>query len=125
MRFLLDNNLAPALVALLGAAGHDSEHVREHGMQAAPDEEVLDLARRTHRILISADTDFGLLLARTGASDPSVVLIRRSRARRARELAALLLANLDQVSGDLARGAVVVVTDTDVRVRRLPIPPGR
>lgn len=125
MRFLLDNNLAPALVALLSAAGHDSEHVREHGMQSAPDEEVLELARRNHRILISADTDFGTLLARSGAPAPSVVLIRRSRARRAKELAALLLANLEQVSEDLARGAVVVVTDTDVRVRLLPIPPGQ
>ncbi|QDO88460.1 hypothetical protein FNH13_09000 [Ornithinimicrobium ciconiae] len=124
MRFLLDNNLAPALVALLSAAGYDTEHVREHEMQSAPDEEVLELARRTHRILISADTDFGMLLARTGAPDPSVILIRRSRARRANELAALLLANLDQVSEDLARGAVVVVTDTNVRVRQLPIPPG-
>ncbi len=123
MRFLLDNKLAPALVPLFSAAGHDSEHVWEHGMQAAPDEEVLELARRNRRVLISADTDFGMLLARTGAPGPSVVLIRRSRARRAQELAALLLANLDQVSEDLAVGAVVVVTDTDVRVRRLPMPP--
>ena len=112
MRFLLDNNLAPALVALLSAAGHDSEHVREHAMQSAPDEEVLEWAKRNRRVLISADTDFGMLLARTGAAGPSVVLIRRSRARRAQELAPLLLANLDQVSEDLAIGAIVVVTDT-------------
>lgn len=125
MRFLLDNNLSPALVAVLSAAGHDSEHVREHGMGSAPDEEVLELARRNRRVLISADTDFGMLLARTGAPGPSVVLIRRSRARRTKELAALLLANLGQVSDDLAVGAIVVVADTDVRVRRLPIPPGQ
>lgn len=125
MRFLLDNNLAPALVPLLSAVGHDTEHVRDHGMQSAPDDSVLELAERTGRVLVSADTDFGMLLARTGARGPSVVLIRRSTARRAHELAALLLANLDQVSDDLAAGAVVVVTDTDVRVRLLPIPPAK
>ncbi len=124
MRFLLDNNLAAALAALLREAGHDTDHVRDHGMQAATDEEVLAWARQERRTLISADTDFGTLLARTGSPGPSIVLIRRSRARRAEELAALILANLDQVSADLVAGAVVVLTDKDVRVRRLPMPPG-
>lgn len=82
-------------------------------------------ARQDRRTLISADTDFGTLLARTGSPGPSIVLIlRRSRARRAEQLAALILANLDQVSADLVAGAVVVLTDKDVRVRRLPMPPG-
>ena len=67
-------------------------------MQSAPDEEVLELARRNRRTLISADTDFGMLLARTGAPGPSVVLIRRSRARRANELAALLSDEDEDVS---------------------------
>jgi hypothetical protein len=34
----------------------------------------------------------------------------------------LLLANLDQVTEDLAAGAIVVVTDVDIRIRLLPIP---
>lgn len=36
----------------------------------------------------------------------------------------LLLSNLDAVADDLKSGAVVVITDTDLRVRTLPIPPG-
>ena len=76
-------------------------------------------------MLVSADTDFGTLLARTGMGKPSVVLIRRSGARRASELARLLLANLGLVEDDLAAGAIVVVGDHELRVRRLPIPPGR
>lgn len=95
---------------------------RDHGIQAAADEEVLGLARQQRRTLISADTD-GTLLARTGADAPSIILIRRASPRRAEQLAALLLANLDQLTEDLLTGAVVVVTDVDLRVRRLPIPP--
>ena len=77
MRLLLDNNLPLRLAALLNDTGHDAEHVRDHGMQSAPDEAVLELARQQRRTLISADTDFGTLLARTGAASPSIVLIRR------------------------------------------------
>lgn len=92
-----------------------------HGTGSTP--QVLGLARRHQRVLVSADTDFGTLLARTGAGEPSLILIRRSTARRAEQLAALLLANLDQVSDDLVTGAIVVVSDRDLRVRPLPIPP--
>ena len=49
------------------------------------------------------------------------MLIRRLTGRRAAEQAAILLANLDVVSEDLDSGAVVVLTDEWVRVRRLPI----
>ncbi len=93
-------------------------------MQAAAEENVLGLARLHRRTLISADTDFGTLLARTGARTPSIILLRRATPRRAEQIASLLLANLDQLSEDLVAGAVVVVTDVDLRIRRLPIPPG-
>lgn len=77
--------------------------------------------RDDNRVLISADTDFGTLLAREGADRPSIMLIRRLTGRRAIEQAAIILANLDVVSEDLDSGAVVVLTDEWVRVRRLPI----
>ena len=45
MKFLIDNNLSPLLADALKAAGHDAVHVRDLGMQAAPDEEILERAR--------------------------------------------------------------------------------
>lgn len=122
MKFLIDNNLSPLLADALKAAGHDAVHLQDLGMQAATDHVVLEQARADERILVSADTDFGGLLARSGASTPSVVLIRRLAGRRAAEQAAIILANLDQVAEDLTAGAIVVLHEDSLRVRRLPMP---
>jgi predicted nuclease of predicted toxin-antitoxin system len=77
--------------------------------------------RAEQRVVVSADTDFGTLLARSGAKLPSVLLIRRLGGRRAAEQAATILANLPAVAEDLETGAVVVLTDAAIRIRRLPI----
>lgn len=121
MRFLIDNNLSPALAEILRVSGHDVCHLREIGLQAATDEVVLARARDERRVLVSADTDFGALLAHSGAAFPSVLLMRRLTGRRAAEQAATILANLPAVSADLEAGAVVVLTDEWVRIRRLPM----
>jgi len=122
MRFLIDNNLSPLLAERLKAAGHDALHVRDVGLQAATDSVVLERARTDDRVLISADTDFGSLLARSHAMRPSILLIRRLTGRRAADQFAIIQANLVSVADDLAMGAVVVLGDYRVRVRRLPLP---
>ena len=122
MKFLIDNNLSPLLAERLKAAGHDAVHLRDLGMQAAPDPAVLQRAQVDERILVSADTDFGSLLSRSRATGPSVLLIRRLAGRRAAEQSAIILANLDQVAEDLTAGAVVVIGDDWIRIRRLPMP---
>jgi predicted nuclease of predicted toxin-antitoxin system len=121
VRFLIDNNLSPLLAEALKAAGHEAVHVRDLGLQAAPDQAVLERARTGECVLISADTDFGGLLFRSGAGSPSVILIRRLAGRRAAEQSAIILANLGQVAEDLAAGAVVVIHEDLLRVRRLPM----
>jgi predicted nuclease of predicted toxin-antitoxin system len=121
MRALLDNNLSPRLVPLLGAAGWDVVHVAALGLESADDTDVLAAARESGRVLVSADTDFGGLLARTRATGPSIVLVRRVVGRRVEVLAGLLVANLAPLAEDLDAGSVVAIGDDSVRVRRLPI----
>lgn len=124
MRFLLDQNQSPVLVELLAAYGHDVVHVRDRGLSRAPDRHILELALAQRRTVISADTDFGEILARSNAAGPSIVLFRRQGQRRAGEVAALLLANLAAVTEELDGGAVVVFDADRVRVRRLPMDQG-
>lgn len=121
MRFLLDENLSEKLVPLLSNAGHDVKHVRQVGLAGTLDPRVLELAAQEERVLISADTDFGTLLARTHAIAPSFVLIRRLIGRRVPEIASVILDNLSEIEDDLMSGAVVVLGDETMRIRRLPI----
>jgi predicted nuclease of predicted toxin-antitoxin system len=106
VKFLIDNNLSPLLAEGLRAAGHDAVHLREIGLRDAPDPVVLEYARSEEYVLISADTDFGALLARSHAIRPSIILIRRLVGRRAAEQSAIIQVNLSQVAEDLAAGAV-------------------
>ena len=54
MKFLLDQNVSPALVGLLADADHLAEHVRDLGMREAPDDVVLAAARDAGAVLISS-----------------------------------------------------------------------
>lgn len=101
MRFLVDNALSPVVAAALRQGGHD--------------------AAKENRVLLSADTDFGTLLALRNASRPSVVLYRRGADRRPEKQAAILLANLPRLKEALEKGAIVVLESGRIRVRSLPI----
>jgi len=120
VRFLVDECLSPTLATNLQGAGHDAVHIADLGMCGVQDTKVMQVARIQRRVLLSADTDFGELLARSNDDGPSVVLFRGHEVEPV-TMTVMLLANLDQIDELLTVGAIVVILDDRIRVRRLPL----
>ena len=123
MRLLIDNALSPIVAEQLNRAGHDAVHVRDIGMHAAADHQILSTAEEQDRTIVSADTDFGTLLTLRDRSKPSFVSLRRQQSLAPNTVATLLIDTLPSLQADLESGAVVVITDERIRVRSLPVTP--
>ena len=121
MRFLIDNALSPVVAEGLRQADHDAIHVRDLGLAAADDETIFDLADRDQRVIVSADTDFGTILAMRNTARPSFILFRGATPRNPIGQVKLLLANLAEIAPSIERGAVVVLEPQRIRVRSLPM----
>lgn len=121
MKLLLDANLSPDVGRRLKEAGHDAIHVRDIGLLSAPDPEILQAAANEERVLLTADADFGALLALGSLASPSVLLLRSADHLRPVEQAELISANLPSMAEDLERGAIASLTRDRLRVRALPV----
>ena len=120
MKFLIDNALSPLIARGLVEEGYDALHVRDVEMATASDMEIFEFAAQQDRILISADTDFGGILAFRESPKPSFILFRQSDKRPASQLS-FLLDNLPALKKELLTGCVTVFEDKRIRIRSLPI----
>ncbi len=72
MRLLLDANLSPRVATSLRASGFDAVHVADLDLLTATDDEIFDRASE-EGLVVTADSDFGALLAMRRTKSPSVV----------------------------------------------------
>lgn len=99
MKFLIDAQLPRRLAALLSASGHDAIHTLDlPNGNRTPDEEILVVAARDSRIVITKDSDFvtSFLLRRL---PPKLLLISTGNVANT-QLLHLLESNLERL--DLA-----------------------
>ncbi len=117
MRLPVDEALSWRVAEALRAAGHDVVHVRDSGLVGASDRDVLTSAGREQRIVVTQDTDFGVLVA-TAPGDHATIILLRTRDGRPESQAARLIDAISLAPGEPATGAIIVVSDSTVRIRR-------
>lgn len=122
MKVLVDMNLTPRWVRFLVASGHEALRWSEVGSADAEDGELLTWAAEQGYLVLTHDQDFNSLLAYTRHGKPSVVLLRTSTLRLEKTGERVLKA-LEATREDLMAepGAVLIIEDQRMRIRRLPI----
>jgi hypothetical protein len=117
MRFLANENFPGDAVSALQAAGHDVVWIRT----AAPgssDEDILALAVREERILVTFDKDFGELAWRVGLPVNSGIILFRLPMPMAADAGAILAGRVAERNDWSAHFSVV--EPGRIRMRRLP-----
>ena len=111
---LLDEGADRRLGAWLGTEGCDVTIIGVDHPASLEDREVLAIAFREDRLLITRDNDFGRLVVQDALPHAGVILLRFRR-----YLLDLQQARLRHVFSDFSRqlDRFLVVTETDVRVR--------
>jgi predicted nuclease of predicted toxin-antitoxin system len=120
MRFLADMGVAMQVVEWLKEQRHNVAHLRGENLQRMPDSDIFRKAATEARILLTFDLDFGEIVALSGQKNVSVVLFRLRNTRTPHVIERLKVA-LQETKHMLESGAIIVVEENRLRVRRLPL----
>jgi predicted nuclease of predicted toxin-antitoxin system len=120
MKLLIDMNLSPRWVDVLGDGGFEAAHWSTVGRKDAPDPEIMAYARANDFVVLTHDLDFGAILASTQGDRPSVVQIRAENVS-PDVLGALVIGAPKQMDAELRQGALLTIDTARMRLRLLPL----
>lgn len=120
MRLVVDVCMPPELAEQLKASGFDAIYWPEIGDPRAMDDQIVQWCAEQEAVIITHDLDFGDLLAASGASGPSVIIVREQSTDPS-DILVLLRNALEQFADELSHGCLISLNATSARTRSLPI----
>jgi predicted nuclease of predicted toxin-antitoxin system len=90
VKFLVDENLPPALAVALRSAGYDATHVLDLVPKLPSDEAIWSLACEYEAVVLTKDVDFVRLIGNAHNQQAGVIWIRSGNCPRATLIAQLL-----------------------------------
>lgn len=116
-KFLLDENVPPAIGVFFRSMNFDVVHAKEVGMLGASDDQIMDLARQEERTLITFDKHFADLVRYPPRMHWGIIRIRIHP-----PLLADVVQALDhffkQFDVSTIRGTLIVLDNEGFRIRR-------
>jgi predicted nuclease of predicted toxin-antitoxin system len=119
VRLKVDENLPDEIADVFIAHGHDALTVEDQGWRGFSDDALWQGIQAEGRWLVTADKDFGDLRRFPPGAHAGVILLRPAQENR-REYTRLAQDVAGRFNLDDIAGAVVVVNDRGVRIRRAP-----
>lgn len=120
MKILVDMNLSPDWIDFLTSRDYEAVHWSKLGSAKATDFELMKWASDNGHIVLTADLDFGAILAATAGNSPSVVQLRDSVLTPAAAGDAVVR-TLRQEKQALLDGALISIDTSRARLRVLPL----
>lgn len=116
MRWKIDENIHPAVAALLQGRGHDAVTVWDQNLQGASDRRLADICLYERRALLTLDLDFANILAYPPEAHAGIVVLRLVH-----QSQAWLLRVMEQAIAVLeterVEGRLWVIDESKLRVR--------
>ena len=117
LKFILDADMPRSSADVIRGTGYDVEDVRDIGMGAAKDREIIEYALKNERIIVTRDTDFGEILRYP--EHPEGIIFRLPYTFKIGAINKELKEFLNSVEDDEIRNAIIIVELG--RYRRRPL----
>ena len=120
LKFLIDKALSPKTVDFLNSNGFEAVRVNQViDKPKVSDKLIFEYAYKEEYVIITADVDFGKLLAFTKNKKPSVIILRITD-QLISNVTKVLLNVIPQMENELGIGYLINIEDNRIKLVELP-----
>ncbi len=117
IKVLADENISPKVVAFLRQHGIDVLDTKEQSWFGKEDEELLEIAYKEQRYVLTHDSDFGTMAIHEGKRCYGIIYIRVKNLHP--QNVTKVCEKLFELKTDLVPGSILVVGEARLRIRKL------
>lgn len=115
LKILADENVAPSVVEALRKEGFSVFTIYEEELSGSSDKEILKLAKKERRIVLTHDKDFGNLIHQPSLFHGGVILLRL-RNQSPQNVISSLIPFLKKIKTDKIKNRLVVFQEGKIRI---------